>query len=125
MVSDEAVPVVAHWVDGRLHAGSSTRTGDVFDPATGRVAKLVAFASTDDVDVAVAAASAAFTQWRATSLTERTKVLFRFRELLHQRTDELAAIITARARQGARATRAARWRAGSRSSSSRAASRNC
>jgi malonate-semialdehyde dehydrogenase (acetylating)/methylmalonate-semialdehyde dehydrogenase len=94
VVSDDAPPVVAHWVDGRLRAGSSTRTGDVFDPATGRVAKRVAFASADDVDVAVSAASAAFSKWRVTSLTERTKVLFRFRELLHQRTDELAAIIT-------------------------------
>src|SRR5438093_2395809 len=53
------------------------------------------FASTNDVDFAVAAANAAFSAWRTTSLTERTKVLFRFRELLHQRSGDLAAIITA------------------------------
>jgi malonate-semialdehyde dehydrogenase (acetylating) / methylmalonate-semialdehyde dehydrogenase len=93
-VSNDALPLLSHWIDGRSHIGSSTRTGDVFDPATGRVTKQVAFASTEDVDFAVAAASAAFTGWRATSLTERTKVLFRFRELLHERGDELAAIIT-------------------------------
>ena len=90
----DALPVVSHWVDGVMHLGSSTRTGDVFDPATGAVTKQVAFASVDDVDAAVVAAGAAFVRWRATSLTERTKVLFRFRELLQQRQDELAAIIT-------------------------------
>ncbi len=93
-MSSDALPVVAHWVDGRIHDGSSTRRGDVFDPATGAVTKRVAFASADDVDAAVAAAGAAFPRWRATSLTERTKVLFRFRELLQQRERELAAIIT-------------------------------
>jgi len=90
-----AVPLLAHWVDGKLVEGSAARTGDVFDPATGRVTKRVAFASADDVDAAVEAASAAFEEWRSSSLAERTKILFRFRELLDQRADALAAIITA------------------------------
>jgi malonate-semialdehyde dehydrogenase (acetylating)/methylmalonate-semialdehyde dehydrogenase len=47
------------------------------------------------VNAAVEAAVAAFGEWRSTSLAERTKILFRFRELLDQRADELAAIITA------------------------------
>src|SRR6476659_9831311 len=89
------VPLVAHWVDGKLVEGSTARRGDVFDPATGRVTKQVAFGSTEDVNAAVEAASAAFTEWRATSLAERTKVLFRFRELLDQRAEALASIITA------------------------------
>ena len=66
----------------------------MFDPATGRVTKRVAFASPADVDAAVSAAGAAFGAWRSASLTERTKVLFRFRELLHLRAEDLAAIIT-------------------------------
>ena len=47
------------------------------------------------MDAAVAAASGAFQQWRQSSLTTRTQVLFAFRELLNARKDELAAIITA------------------------------
>jgi malonate-semialdehyde dehydrogenase (acetylating)/methylmalonate-semialdehyde dehydrogenase len=89
------VPLVAHWVNGKLVEGSATRRGDVFDPATGRVTKQVAFASTEDVNAAVEAASLAWLEWRSTSLAERTRILFRFRELLDQRADELAAIITA------------------------------
>jgi malonate-semialdehyde dehydrogenase (acetylating)/methylmalonate-semialdehyde dehydrogenase len=71
------------------------RTGDVFDPATGEVARRVALASTEDVDQAVASAKAAFPAWRATSLTRRTQILFAFRELLNARKAELAEIITA------------------------------
>src|SRR6266576_4563981 len=91
----DRVPLVAHWVDGKLVEGSSPRRGDVFDPATGRVTKHVAFASAEDVDLAVDAASAAFASWRSSSLAERTRILFRFRELLDQRAEALAAIITA------------------------------
>ena len=79
-------PVVTHWIDGKPAEGSSSRRGQVFDPATGRVTKEVAFASAADVDEAVRAATEAFASWRSSSLAERTRVLFRFRELLAQRT---------------------------------------
>ena len=95
MAPDDGIPLVPHWIGGRVVEGSGARRGDVFDPATGRIAKHVAYASPDDVDAAVTAARAAFGPWRATSLAERTRVLFRFRELLHERADDLAAIITA------------------------------
>jgi len=90
-----ALPMVEHWIAGKPEPGSSARTGEVFDPATGRVTKQVAFASAADVDAAVAAAGDAFSSWRSSSLAQRSKILFRFRELLDQRSDELAAIITA------------------------------
>jgi malonate-semialdehyde dehydrogenase (acetylating)/methylmalonate-semialdehyde dehydrogenase len=93
-MSDDAHPVVGHWVDGAVVEASSERFGDVYDPATGRVTRQVALASPADVDAAVAAARGAFAAWRATSLAERTRILFRFRELLDARADELASIIT-------------------------------
>src|SRR5260221_12225825 len=89
------VPLVAHWIDGKLVEGSATRRGDVFDPATGRVTKQVAFAASEDGDAAVDAAGAAFGEWRSSSLADLTIILFRFRELLDQRSDALVAIITA------------------------------
>jgi malonate-semialdehyde dehydrogenase (acetylating)/methylmalonate-semialdehyde dehydrogenase len=88
------VALVTHWIDGRANPGTSTRRGEVFDPARGTVTHHVAFADAADVDAAVAAARAAFPKWRATSLAERSRTLFRFRELLHARNEELAAIIT-------------------------------
>jgi len=86
---------ITHWIDGKPFAGESERTGDVFDPALGVVSARVDFASAAVVDEAVAAAARAFDTWRDSSLSQRTKVLFAFRELLAEHVGELAAIITA------------------------------
>jgi malonate-semialdehyde dehydrogenase (acetylating)/methylmalonate-semialdehyde dehydrogenase len=87
--------LIPHWIDGARREGASGRTADVTDPATGEVTGQVALASTEEVDAAVAAATAAFPRWRDTSLTKRSAVLFTFRELLNERKPELAEIITA------------------------------
>ena len=86
---------IPHWINGSPEPGSSGRTGPVFDPATGKERARVAFASVDEVDRAVAAASAAFSDWRNSSLSNRTQILFRFRNLLDGAKDELSAIISA------------------------------
>ena len=90
-----AASVLHHWIDGSSVEGASGRFSDVTDPATGAVAARLALASAEEVDSAVAAAKAAFPAWRDTSLTRRTEVVFRFRELLNARKGELAALITA------------------------------
>ena len=67
----------------------------MFNPATGRQTGDVDLASSDEVDAAVAGAVEAAREWRHASLSRRSAILFAFRELLHARTDELAAIVTA------------------------------
>ena len=84
---------IEHWIGGSLEGGESDRSGAVFNPATGEERARVAFASAADVDRAVSVAAATFSDWRRTSLTNRTGILFRFRNLLDEATDELAAII--------------------------------
>jgi len=86
---------ISHWIDGRESAGTSGRTAPVFNPATGAQTGEVDLASASEVDAAVARAAEAARSWRQASLSRRSAVLFAFRELLHQRSDELAAIITA------------------------------
>jgi malonate-semialdehyde dehydrogenase (acetylating)/methylmalonate-semialdehyde dehydrogenase len=86
---------ISHWMDGRKTAGTSGRTAPVYNPATGQASAEVELASGGEVQVAVAVAVAAAKQWRHASLSQRAGVLFAFRQLLHERTDELAAIVTA------------------------------
>jgi malonate-semialdehyde dehydrogenase (acetylating)/methylmalonate-semialdehyde dehydrogenase len=86
---------VHHWAAGAVLKSTGDRFGDVTDPATGAVRRQVAFATEADVDQAVSAAREAFPDWRDTSLTARTQIVFRFRELLNARAPELAEIITA------------------------------
>ncbi|MDA3645648.1 CoA-acylating methylmalonate-semialdehyde dehydrogenase [Saccharopolyspora indica] len=87
--------LIRHWIAGEFDDAAPQRTGEVFDPATGAVAKRVAFAAESDVDSAVAAAAEALKTWRRTSLAKRSNVLFAFRELLNRHKTELAEIITA------------------------------
>src|SRR6476661_4720287 len=86
---------ISHWVNNEVFAGASGATAPVTNPAAGAVTGEVALASVEDARVVIDAAAAAFPAWRDTSLTNRTQVLFAFRELLNSRKDELAAIITA------------------------------
>ena len=87
--------IVQHWCDGKAFAGDSSATAPVTNPATGVVTANVALASVEDARTVIAAAADAFPEWRDTSLAKRTAVLFCFRELLNDRKEELAAIITA------------------------------
>ncbi|HEY9144215.1 MAG TPA: CoA-acylating methylmalonate-semialdehyde dehydrogenase [Arenimonas sp.] len=86
---------IGHFINGQLVPGDGARHGDVFDPATGQVQARVALASTDEVSAAVAAAQAAFPAWAATPPLARARVLFRYKALLEQHADEIAAAITA------------------------------
>src|SRR5579875_726029 len=86
---------ISHWIDGASRAGTAGRTAPVFNPATGLQTGDVDLASAAEVDAAVASAKTAAKEWRSTSLSRRSAVLFAFRELLHANADELAKILTA------------------------------
>ncbi|HUG86815.1 MAG TPA: CoA-acylating methylmalonate-semialdehyde dehydrogenase [Euzebya sp.] len=85
---------IHHWIDGKPTPADSTRTSEVFNPATGEVRAHVLLAEPDDVDRAVQAAARAFVDWSATSLSRRTAILFRFRELMNAHKQRLAEVIT-------------------------------
>jgi malonate-semialdehyde dehydrogenase (acetylating)/methylmalonate-semialdehyde dehydrogenase len=87
--------LVQHWIDGARTTGASVRTSDVFNPASGAVARHVVLAEQSDVDLAVASAVKAGRDWAETSLATRSRILFAYRHLLHTHRDELAEIITA------------------------------
>jgi malonate-semialdehyde dehydrogenase (acetylating)/methylmalonate-semialdehyde dehydrogenase len=86
--------VIAHWIDGRPYEGHPTSVGNVYDPSTGQVVDTVGFATVDDVDAAVRSASTAFAEWRDTSLTARSRILFAYRELLSRHADDLARAVS-------------------------------
>jgi len=86
---------INHWVGGRLVEGTSGRTSPVFNPATGEQTGSVALASSDEVNAVVASALRAAVDWKNVSLSRRAAIVFKFRELLAARVDELARMITA------------------------------
>jgi malonate-semialdehyde dehydrogenase (acetylating) / methylmalonate-semialdehyde dehydrogenase len=85
---------ITHWIGGKPATGLSTRTAPVYNPATGAVSRTVLLAEAADVDAAVRDSAEAFETWSQRSLSARTKVLFRFRELLVAEAERIAEVIT-------------------------------
>jgi malonate-semialdehyde dehydrogenase (acetylating) / methylmalonate-semialdehyde dehydrogenase len=85
---------ISHWIDGQRVEGASGRSGPVFNPATGVQSGEVDFASVEEVDAAVRAARRALEGWRTMSLSRRTELFFRIRELVHDHADDIARFLT-------------------------------
>ncbi|QTX05955.1 CoA-acylating methylmalonate-semialdehyde dehydrogenase [Agromyces archimandritae] len=86
--------VIPHVIGGsRVDAGE--RRAPVFNPATGQQSGEVVLADPARVDAAVQSAAAAQRAWRATGLVKRQQIMFRLREVIQSRREELARIITA------------------------------
>jgi malonate-semialdehyde dehydrogenase (acetylating) / methylmalonate-semialdehyde dehydrogenase len=87
--------LVSHWIGGQTVSVETARSQDVFNPATGRVARRVAMADGGIVERAVASAAAAWPAWADTPPIRRARVLARFVALLNEHRDRIAAVITA------------------------------
>ena len=92
--ADLKLDTVPFWIHGKPVAAAS-RYGEVFNPATGQVAKRVAFADGAVIDAAVKSATAAFPAWRDTPPLRRARVMQEFLALLKKHQKELAVLVTA------------------------------
>jgi malonate-semialdehyde dehydrogenase (acetylating)/methylmalonate-semialdehyde dehydrogenase len=90
----EGVARISHWIGGRIVEGQSGRHGPVYNPATGEQTGEVDLATVEEVDAAVASAREAFESWRRVSLAKRAELMFNIRELVHERREEAARILT-------------------------------
>ncbi|WP_347355034.1 CoA-acylating methylmalonate-semialdehyde dehydrogenase [Intrasporangium sp.] len=87
---------ITHLIGGAPWEGTSDRTSPVYNPATGEQTGELDLASAQLVGEVVTTAHRAWSDsWRDLSLTKRGQILFRFRELLNQHKEEIAALITA------------------------------
>ncbi|MEI7870759.1 MAG: NAD-dependent succinate-semialdehyde dehydrogenase [Alphaproteobacteria bacterium] len=85
---------VSLMIDGTWTKGSKGRTIPVVNPATEEVIGHVAHAETADLDRALAAADKGFKIWKKVSAFERYKIMRKAAELMRQRVDEIATIMT-------------------------------
>ena len=93
--ASSALDRVHHWIGGRRVAGTSGRHGPVYNPATGKVAREVDFASRRGGRCRGRRRARRFPAWRATSLCKRTEIMFRIRNLVDEHRKDIAAFLTA------------------------------
>ncbi|HAX22009.1 MAG TPA: aldehyde dehydrogenase [Hydrogenophaga sp.] len=82
------------YIDGRFRPALSGEVFDTVNPATGEAFAQVAACNSDDVDVAVKAARAAFNdgRWNRLHPSERKAVLLRLAQLMEDHQQELAVL---------------------------------
>lgn len=85
---------LSHYLNGQLSAVQSQRTSPVYNPATGEQSAQVALATADETREAVRIADEAFVAWSKTSPLKRSRILFKFKALVEEHTDELARLIS-------------------------------
>jgi len=86
---------ISHWIGGHTVEGESGRSGPVYNPALGLQTAAVDFATPEEVDRAVQAAKDAFAAWRTVSLSKRTAIFFRIRDVLDEHREDIARFLTA------------------------------
>src|SRR5210317_848337 len=84
---------IGHFING-VDVADDNRPEPVYNPATGELTRHVAMASKATVEDAISAAEAAFPAWRDTPPAKRARIMFRFKQLLEEHADEIAAAIT-------------------------------
>lgn len=85
---------VVHYIHGERVEGKGS-TQPIYNPATGEVARQLRLGTVEDVQTAVASAKAAFPAWADTPPLRRSRIMFKFLQLMQEHADELAAILTA------------------------------
>ena len=86
--------VLGNFINNQPTASNSGRLGAVYNPATGEQSLQVSLSSADETRLAVAAADEAAKSWRKVTPLNRARILFKFKALVEQHADEIAAMIT-------------------------------
>jgi succinate-semialdehyde dehydrogenase / glutarate-semialdehyde dehydrogenase len=85
---------VSLMIDGAWTGGAKGRTIPIVNPATEEVIGQVAHAEIADLDRALAAADKGFQQWKRVSAYERYKIMRKAADLIRQRVDGIATIMS-------------------------------
>jgi len=94
-MTESNVTTLRNWIGGRwVEASEGAATEPVYNPATEEVLARVPLSGKSDVDLAVRAAKEAFASWSRTPVPRRARVLFKYQQLLVERWEELARLVT-------------------------------
>lgn len=91
---DIAYPDTQLFIDGEWNDAADGRTIDVLNPSNGKVIGTVAHASTADLDRALGAADRGFAHWRDRTPAQRATIMHAAADLLRERVDAIARIMT-------------------------------
>ncbi|EZH65879.1 methylmalonate-semialdehyde dehydrogenase [Bacillaceae bacterium JMAK1] len=86
--------MLTNYINGEWVKAKTSEYESVPNPATGEEIARTPLSTKEDVDDAVQAAKAAFKSWKKVPVPKRARYLFNYQQLLIQKHDELAGLIT-------------------------------
>src|SRR3990172_426845 len=86
--------IYKNYIDGKWVDGKNGTIYASINPANEEIVGEISQAEVSDVEAAVEAASRAFNAWRLTPAPRRGEILYRVGQLLQERKEELAALLT-------------------------------
>ncbi|MFJ8412340.1 CoA-acylating methylmalonate-semialdehyde dehydrogenase [Bacillus paramycoides] len=94
MVVTKNVQTLKNYIGGQWIESTSKQVEDVPNPATGEVIARVPLSTKKDLNRAVATAKEAFRTWSKVAVPRRSRILFRYQQLLIENWEELAKLVT-------------------------------
>ncbi|RRW44688.1 CoA-acylating methylmalonate-semialdehyde dehydrogenase [Pseudomonas luteola] len=89
-ISQVKLLINGEWVDSKTQEWR-----DVVNPATQQVLARVPFATTDEVNAAIAAAQQAFTRWKRTPIGARMRIMLKYQALIREHMKRIAQTLSA------------------------------
>lgn len=89
-----APELVKNYIGGKWIEGSTGKTFESRNPATGELLGVLTVSDKSDVDKAVEAADKAFKQWRLVPAPRRGEIMFKAAQLLVERKEDLSRLMT-------------------------------
>jgi len=83
---------LSNFIDGKFQAPIAGTTSEIINPATGQAYTTAPVSGSADVDAAMAAAAAAFPDWRDSTPSERSRALLKIADAIEARADEMVAV---------------------------------
>jgi malonate-semialdehyde dehydrogenase (acetylating)/methylmalonate-semialdehyde dehydrogenase len=89
-----AVQTLRNYIGGQWVESAAPTLGEVRNPATDELLARVPLGGAEDVERAVQAARTAFETWRRTPVVQRARYLFKLRQVMEDRFEDLARTVT-------------------------------
>ncbi|UPG61963.1 CoA-acylating methylmalonate-semialdehyde dehydrogenase [Metabacillus endolithicus] len=93
-MTQTTVKTLKNYIGGEWVDSSSEQREVVYNPATGEEIAIVPLSTKEEVDQAVRVADEAFKTWSQTAVPKRSRILFKYQQLLVENWDELAKLVT-------------------------------
>lgn len=85
---------LTNFINGQWVKSTTDKYEEVPNPATGEILAEVPISTLEDLNKAVEAAKTAFAKWKKVAVPQRSRILFKYQQLLIENWEELAKIIT-------------------------------